>query len=289
MKQVSRITSFFFVVLLFLQVFSLAAQDQVQPPALQITADALEAVAGQTISVTVSVTGAVEVYGGSFKLAYDPQAFEILQTENKPVVPGAFFAGEPGFALRNAVDPSAGTIEYALTLMQPALPVSGDGVLGTITLRALKDAPVTVAAMNASFVAPEFTEVDGRLVAQRVNQVAASIDSAQNVELATNALAVSNGASVSVASAGQESAPVTDPAVVGMFSSPQLNDPNAGHNTGHQAGSEAAIALESVRQTDNVVSIAAVLFLVFGVVLLTLSVGMYSRMRVHYTLAGDRR
>ena len=45
----------------------------------------------------------------------------------------------------------------------------------------------------------------------------------------------------------------------------------------------------TVSRTDNIVSIAAIAFLVVGVILLTLSVGMYSRMRVQYTtLVGNK-
>src|SRR5690349_1813384 len=118
-----------FVLLFAVGLFTVGAQDNA--PQVQLNPDKAQAAAGDTVTVTVNVTGAVGVYGGSFKLSYDPQAFEVVQTDNKPVTPGAFFANEPGFALRNAVDTTAGTIEYAITLMQPAKPVDGGGVLAT--------------------------------------------------------------------------------------------------------------------------------------------------------------
>ena len=276
-----------FVLLYAVGLVTVGAQDN--PPQVQLSPDKAEAVAGDTITVTVNVSGAVGVYGGSFKLSYDTQAFEVVQTDSKAVTPGAFFANEPGFALRNAVDTTAGTIEYAITLMQPAKPVDGDGVLGTFTLHALKDSPVTITDMSASFVAPEFKEVDGHLVAQKVNQVTAEVQSsmaapAQAISAVENTVP-EVAPTVEVANANVPAQPaVSDDAAVNMFSNPQLNAVAAS-----EAINPGVISTDTVNRTDNAVSIAAVAFLIIGVVLLTLSVGMYSRMRVQYTtLVGNK-
>lgn len=271
--------------LIFVLIFSLglaAVQAQDNPPQLQFVPDKTEALTGDTITVTANIVGAVGVYGGSFKLGYDVAAFELVQTDNQVVTPGAFFASEPGFALRNAVDTTAGTIEYAITLMQPAKPVDGDGVLGTFVLRALKDAPVALTSLNASFVAPEFTEVDGRLVAQKVNQVTAQVS---GVVGSAPAAPLSDAAPVEppTVEVAPTAASLSDAAVVEMFSNPQLDAALA-----QSAVNPAVISAETVSRTDNAVSTAAIIFLVLGVVLLTLSIGMYSRMRVQYTLVGNK-
>lgn len=282
MTHIRNLSHLLFLAAFFMFGFT-AIHAQDAGPQLQLIPDKTDALTGDTITVTANVVGAVGVYGGSFKLGYDPQAFEVIQTDNKAVMPGAFFADEPGFALRNVADPASGTIEYAITLMQPAKPVDGDGVLGTFTLRALKDAPVALTAINASFVAPEFTEVDGHLVAQKVNQVAAQVEGAVGT------------APVALAAADESAAPTTanqdtvaaqptlsNEAVVDMFSNPELNAaPAVPANPG-------VIPAETVNQTDNAVSLAAIIFLSVGVVLLTLSIGMYSRMRVHYTLVSHK-
>jgi hypothetical protein len=273
-----------FVLLFTFGLFTVGAQDN--SPQVYLNPDKADAVGGDTITVTVNVSGAVGVYGGSFKLSYDPQAFEVVQTDNKAVTPGAFFANEPGFALRNTVDTTAGTIEYAITLMQPAKPVDGDGVLGTFTLHALKDAPVTISDVSASFVAPEFKEVDGHLVAQKVNQVTANVQGSVVVPATTVANTVPEVApTVEVANASVPIEPaVSNDTVADMFSNLQLNTVAA-----NNPANPGVIATDTVNRTDNVVSIAAVAFLVIGVILLTLSVGMYSRMRVEYTtLAGNK-
>jgi hypothetical protein len=264
-----------------LSLFTVGAQDNA--PQLQLNPDKQQAATGDTITVTVNVVGAVGVYGGSFKLGYDPQVFEVVQTDNKAVMPGAFFANEPGFALRNVVDTAAGTIEYAITLMQPAKPVDGDGVLGTFTLHALKDGPVELTSLSANFVAPEFKEVDGHLVAEKVNQVTAEVQGAINtLPVAASSAPVVAPTVEAVNAASAESSASSD--AVSMFSNPQLNAvPQASNiNTG-------VLASDTLNHTDKVVSIAAVAFLVVGVILLTLSIGMYSRMRVHYTLVSNKQ
>lgn len=276
-------------ILVFVLIFSfglVAVQAQDNAPQLQFVPDKTQAVTGDTITVTANVVGAVGVYGGSFKLGYDAQAFEVVQTDNKAVTPGAFFANEPGFALRNVVDTAAGTIEYAITLMQPAKPVDGDGVLGTFVLRALKDAPVELTSLNASFVAPEFKEVDGHLVAQKVNQVTAQVAGVVG-SAPVSAPVVSDSSVAAVDPASVEVVPVesalSNEAVVEMFNNPELNA------AAQQAAvNPGVIPQETVSRTDNAVSTAAIIFLAFGIVLLTLSVGMYSRMRVHYTLVGNK-
>lgn len=281
MKYTHKLVLVIVLVLSFaLSLLTVGAQDNA--PQLQLSPDKQQAATGDTITVTVNVVGAVGVYGGSFKLGFDPQSFEVVQTDNKAVTPGAFFANEPGFALRNVVDTTTGTIEYAITLMQPAKPVNGDGVLGTFTLHALKDAPVALTSLSANFVAPEFKQVDGHLVAQKVNQVTAEVQGAVNGSpLVANNSAPALAPTVEVANAAP--AVSNDAAVVNMFSDPSLNAAAS-----NDTANPGIIPETTVNRTDNLVSIAAIAFLVVGVILLTLSIGMYSRMRVHYTLAGNK-
>jgi hypothetical protein len=279
------LTAVLVMVLLFAFGLSLAgAQDH--PIQIWLSADTNEVAAGDTVTVTVNVTGAQGVYGGSFKLAYDPTAFEVLQTENKPVVPGEFFANQPGFALRNASDAQKGTIEYALTLMQPAQPVDGDGILGTVTLKALKDTPVNITTQEASFVAPEFKEVEGRTVAERVDQVPAHIEQSAPVLIGASAInSLDSSASTPVnISATQPAQPDVDPAIMAMFNNPALDGELSAEQHDHQ-GQPGASA--DTRSTDDIVLLFAGFFFVFGLFMLTLSVGMYSRMRFLFTLSGD--
>jgi cohesin domain-containing protein len=220
----------------------LAAGAQGTVTTVTVLTDVQQVKAGQDFTARVEVAHAIKIYGVSFKLSYDPQLFEVVKSGEAAVNPGSFFGNKPGFTLKNAVDAATGSIEYALTLTLPAEPVSGDGILGLVTFHALKDAPVSITAIQANLVSPEFSEVNGHLIAQRVDQVPAQI--------------IQSGAS------GQSS-------VTGIFSNPALN---------------TQPTVKEMNQLNVTVSrvplIVAGLFFVAGLVLLTLSVGMYSRMRV---------
>lgn len=127
--------------------------------------------AGQEFTVAVQVSGADGVYGISFAVGYDPQMVEIVPASGAAVQAGSFFGGQPAFTLKNSA--SDGLIEYALTLTQPAQPVSGEGSLGTITFRALATGAAIITPQEARLLVPVFSEVNGQRVAREINEVAA--------------------------------------------------------------------------------------------------------------------
>lgn len=157
-------------------------------PRVWLSSDVQEVATGQTFTVTINVADAIGVYGGSFKLAYDPQALEVILAENKAVAPGTFFNNTSSFTLANTAND--GTVEYAMTLTQPAEPVNGGGALGTVTFRALTDAAVDITPIEARLLSPEFTEVDGRKIAQKIDEVPTQIEgmtiNAGNIQTFTN-------------------------------------------------------------------------------------------------------
>jgi hypothetical protein len=146
---------------------------QETPPRVWLSPETLQTQPGQEFTVTVNVAEAVGVYGGSFKLSYDPQVLEVVINDNQVITPGDLFEGRTSFTLKNSANAQDGVIEYALTLTQPAEPVTGGGILGTVTFRALSAASVSIAPIEARLLSPDFTEVDGRLVAQQINEVEA--------------------------------------------------------------------------------------------------------------------
>lgn len=177
-----------FIVLVVVFVLSaiagtVGAQDST--PRIWLSSNAEQLTTGQEVTITVNIAGANAVYGGSFVLTYDPAMLEALPVESKAVAPGGFFNEGQGFPLKNTADPITGIVEYALTLMQPAQPISGDGVFGTVTFRALVDGTPAVNIMEARLLAPEFTEVDGRLIAQKINEVVAQVEGLNAAPIAT--------------------------------------------------------------------------------------------------------
>lgn len=254
--------------LVITQAWMAGAQDST--PRSWLSSEVAQATTGQEFNVTVNVGGAVQVYGGSLQLLYDAQAFEVVLENELAVTPGAFFGDSSSFPLKNSADAAAGTVDYALTLTQPAVPVDGDGVLGTVKFRALKDAPVTMTLVNASLVSPEFTEVDGRMVAQKINQIEAQIAD----------MTIGNAAPVEVAPQIVEQAP----AEVIVVATPVTDTATASVSV---AATQNQAAPMMQRQPNNRIFIAAGVFFFAGLVLLIMSVGMYSKMRVRFSFADN--
>lgn len=210
--------------------------------------------AGQEFEVNVLVEGATQAYGASFTLAYDPAALDVITERDGAVERGAFFGDRPHFLLKNARDGQRGSVEYALTLVQPAEPVSGAGVLGTVRFRALADAPVAVALTEAALVSPQFAQVDGRIVAQQMNAVQPIIG-----DLVVAAQAAETEVAAPSAPAGSAAQPGAVTVSVGA------------------AAAQSAVAAPGAN--NQIAIIITGVLLLAGVLLLLLSIGMYTRMR----------
>ncbi len=249
-----RIISFLFALLCVVSVSAAGAQDA---PRLWWSADPSDVKSGQQTTLHVQVSAADQIYGVSFQLLYDPTAFEVVLNDQVPVMAGALFGGQSGFAVQNSVDVQTGRVDYALTLTQPAKPVSGDGELATLTLHALKDAPVQVTVMNASLVKPEFEDVNGTLVARSIQQIPVQVADAAGVVPASAAVAQS-GANGSLPAA---------------FNHIDLT----------QTAVQDAPSTESSAMVGSTIlsplTVATVVFFLGGALLLLVSLWMYSRIR----------
>jgi len=197
---------------------------------------------GQEFTVAINVANAVGVYGGSFKLVYDPQVLEVVPAGDNVVSAGDFFAAGPSFTMKNSVNAQDGTIEYALTLMQPADPVTGSGIIGTITFRALRDATANITPLEGRLLSPEFTQADGRRIAERVNEVDASVE----------------GMSVTVGAAGAQTASEVSS---GTVTSVTYEEP-----------------MVVLTRSDVVVLVAAAVFFFAGLGLFTMTIAMYAKL-----------
>jgi hypothetical protein len=258
--------------LVIAQVWMAGAQDST--PRSWLSSEIDQAIAGQEFNVAVNVGGAVQVYGGSLQLLYDAQAFEVVLENEQAVTPGAFFGDAPSFPLKNSADAASGTVDYALTLTQPAMPVDGDGVLGTVKFRALKDAPVTMTLVNASLVSPEFTEIDGRMIAQKINQIEAQIAE----------MTIGDAAPLQVVS---QAPAVVEPSQAEVVVVATSVPDTATASVSVAANQNQTAPLIEERRPTNRVFIAAGVFFFAGLVLLIMSVGMYSKMRVRFSFADN--
>lgn len=260
MKNVTIKLIFAALFSLFSFLFVTGTQAQAPTPRLWVSSDVQQVSAGQQFTVTINVGDAVGVYGGSFKLNYDAQALQlVLTTDSKAVTPGAFFGNQASFTLSNK--DNAGVIDYALTLTQPSVPVDGGGVLGTITFLALQDTTVDLTPSEARLLSPEFTEVDGRMVARKINEVATQIEG----------LTVTVGAGSTIA----------EPAVVATVAVP-TTAPIVATQVVPQPSVTVPASQPSALPVNPILLIGALLFLL-GLGLFTASVGFYVKMRRQYT------
>jgi hypothetical protein len=253
------------VTVLLLTIFTMRTGAQDSSPRIWPSSEVTQVTAGQEFTVSVNVAGADNAYGTGFKLNFDPAALEVVLENDKAVTPGAFFGDSSSFTLKNTAD--AGVVEYAVTLTQPAQPVSGDGILGTVKFRAMKDAAVEITPSEATLVTPVFAEVNGRQVAQSINQTQAQV----------TALAVTiGGGSSTVVSNAPPAASVATASLGGSTTSLSNKTSNA---VVQQPVSSQPVFAEAGQPNRRVLIFAGVFF-VLGLGLLVISVGMYSKMRV---------
>ncbi|MFQ5343614.1 MAG: cohesin domain-containing protein [Anaerolineae bacterium] len=87
-----------------------------------------------------------ELYGVDFLLTYDASAVEVIDADlDRPGVqiePGPLFTGQPYFVAYNraTVDhrTGVGTVSFVATLLNPAQPINGDGVIASVRYRVLE-------------------------------------------------------------------------------------------------------------------------------------------------------
>jgi hypothetical protein len=92
-------------------------------------------------TVSIRVENAQALYGIEFHLKFDPKVVQVMDADRGQdgvqLIPGDWFAD--GFLAVNNVDNSKGTIDYAVTLLNPAEPLDGSGTIATITFKARQD------------------------------------------------------------------------------------------------------------------------------------------------------
>ncbi len=264
-----------FVLIVASNLFTVGAQDN--GATISVLPDVSQVTAGQEFTVNVQVTNADQIYGVHFQLAYDPTSFQAVATDDGKIVSlGSFFGTNPSTVMRNIADDQTGLINYDLTLMNPAPALSGDGVVGTVKFRALKDGSTAITSPEANLVSPVFTtDANGQKTVQKMNHVPVQIT--QGVAPAVNApapLTTSNTASVAASAASASVSSNAD--ATSMFSNPALNN--------QPAPVVQPVPVESSHSSSQLPLIIAGVFFALGLGLLTVSVGLYSRMRMRFNM-----
>lgn len=156
MNSQARLTPIFITILwlLLIPVAALAQNDmRIYIPAEQLS----NIQVGQPTTVEVLVENASAVYGAEFHIQFDAVALEIVEMSH-----GDFLSADPdneAFVLQNEFDNSTGTIDYAVSLLNPAPPVEGNGVLLHITFNPKVAGPVTLQFVDGLFGTQQGEEV----------------------------------------------------------------------------------------------------------------------------------
>ena len=118
-----------------------AAAVAAQGTAVQVVPASLVIGVGATVTVEVQVHDVLDLYAVDLHLAFDPALLEVQDADGNPangvqVAAGGFLSSPYGFTAANGADNSTGQIRYVYSLLSPAAPVSGSGVLVRITFLA---------------------------------------------------------------------------------------------------------------------------------------------------------
>ena len=113
--------------------------------------------------VNLMVADVVDLYGVDVQLRYDPSQLQVEDAnprlEGIQIAPGPLLAADERFVVTNRVDATAGLITFVATLLNPAPPVSGQGVLATIAFHVLGNGSHSVEIVRAQLVSSSLTTI----------------------------------------------------------------------------------------------------------------------------------
>ncbi|MBI4330434.1 MAG: hypothetical protein HY673_04035 [Chloroflexi bacterium] len=103
---------------------------------------------GETGEVNIFIKNVAALYGAEVHLSFDPALLSPLDgypdTPGLQLVHGTLIDRARGFVAQNQADAAAGAADYAVVLVPPAAPVSGEGVLATLRFRAIEEGTTPV-------------------------------------------------------------------------------------------------------------------------------------------------
>lgn len=120
--------------------------------ALQSDSTAVET--GQYYPLTIYLQDVSEVWQINAEIEYDPTLVYVVGTvAGSPMTPGDFFTGEPAIIIRNGI--KAGQLTFTHSLVSPANPKSGSGVVATFQIY-----PLSAGTTQIRFTAADLTKVN---------------------------------------------------------------------------------------------------------------------------------
>jgi len=173
------------VLLLFGLAVPALAQERTQ---VYILAPSEAPVTGQAVTVDVIAEGVSNLYGAEIHLRFDPTVVRLEdadpQQDGVQLTPGSLLAPNQGFVVANTSDNAAGTAVFAITLVNPAPPVEGGGVVARLTFVALQPGMLRIELENVKLVTRDLQTLDVSLSGLEVQvggQAVAPADAMESV------------------------------------------------------------------------------------------------------------
>jgi len=118
---------------------------------------------GRFYDVDIRLQGAEDVWVADIELQYDPELVYIVgTTTGQPVRQGELFDRETSIVVRNEV--SGDRILYTLSMLAPAAPIRGNGVIGWFRIYPLAPGTTRIVAGPVALHKALFKEEAGRRV-----------------------------------------------------------------------------------------------------------------------------
>jgi hypothetical protein len=103
--------------------------------------------------INLVLANVIDLYGAEIQLSYDPTQLQVRddnsRLEGVQITPGPLLALDNRFVVKNTADAESGLITFAFTLLRPAPPISGEGVLATIVFEIKGTGPFSIAIIEA--------------------------------------------------------------------------------------------------------------------------------------------
>lgn len=122
----------------------------------------VEETTGQ-IKVDIVAENVTDLYGAEIRLAFDPAVLAVQDADpdraDVQIQPGDLLPLAQGFPVANNVNTTEGTVTYAVTLLNPAVPVNGSGTLASLTLEILQPQSTEIRVEKAKLIAANLQEI----------------------------------------------------------------------------------------------------------------------------------
>jgi len=122
------------------------------------------AVTGQPVVVDIIAEGVSNLYGAELHLSFDPALVRLEDADpgqdGVQLTPGTLLSPDQGFVVANRADNQAGTAVFAVTLVNPAPPVDGNGVVARVAFVPLQPGALRLELENVKLVTRDLQTLD---------------------------------------------------------------------------------------------------------------------------------